>query len=149
MNNQKTFYPKKDDVSRNWVEVDAEGQVLGRLASEVAAILRGKNKPEFTPSVDTGDFVVVVNADKVIVKGKSKPIQKKYYRHSGYPGGLKEKTLKTLLAENPVRVVEQAVFGMLPHNKLGSKLQRKLNVYAGPEHPHTAQIPKNNVTKGE
>jgi large subunit ribosomal protein L13 len=138
---EKTYYPKAGDINREWYVVDAEGKNLGRLATQIAAVLIGKHKPTFTPGVDTGDFVVVVNCEKVVVTGK-KMDDKMYYRHSGYPGGLKETNLKTLLGTFPDRVITSAVWGMLPHNKLGRALLKKLKVYAGPEHPHDAQQPK-------
>lgn len=137
----KTFSAKAAEVEREWWVVDAEGETLGRLATRVASILRGKHKPIFTPNVDTGDFVIVVNADKVAVTG-AKLDQKIYYRHSGYPGGLKERTLREQLQRAPERVIETAVRGMLPKNKLGRAMFRKLKVYAGPTHPHQAQQPK-------
>lgn len=137
----KTFSAKAAEVEREWWVVDAEGETLGRLATRIASILRGKHKPIFTPNVDTGDFVIVVNADKVAVTG-AKLDQKIYYRHSGYPGGLKERTLREQLQRAPERVIETAVRGMLPKNKLGRAMFRKLKVYAGPTHPHQAQQPK-------
>ncbi|MEE8319105.1 MAG: 50S ribosomal protein L13 [bacterium] len=137
----KTYSAKKSDVERNWVVVDAEGQVLGRLASRIALILRGKDKPIFTPHVDTGDFVVVVNADKVILSG-NKLDEKVYYWHSGYPGGIKGIKAKDLLEKKPEELVRKAVKGMLPKNKLGRKIFNKLKVYAGPDHPHEAQQPR-------
>ena len=137
----KTYSAKKGDVERNWVVVDAEGQVLGRLASRIALILRGKDKPIFTPHVDTGDFVVVVNADKVILSG-NKLDEKVYYWHSGYPGGIKNIKAKDLLEKKPEELVRKAVKGMLPKNKLGRKIFNKLKVYAGPDHPHEAQQPR-------
>ena len=137
----RTFSAKPDDIEREWVVVDAEGKTLGRLATSIATILRGKHKAYFTPHVDCGDFVIVVNADKIHVTGK-KLDQKMYYRHSGYPGGLKQVNLRRQLETHPTRVVESAVRGMLPKNRLGRKIFRKLRVYAGPEHPHQAQQPK-------
>ncbi len=137
----KTYSAKKGEVERNWVVVDAEGQVLGRLASRIALILRGKDKPVFTPHVDTGDFVVVVNADKVVLSGK-KLDDKVYYWHSGYPGGIKGIKAKDLLEKKPEELVRKAVKGMLPKNKLGRKIFGKLKVYAGPDHPHEAQQPR-------
>ncbi len=137
----KTYSAKKGDFERNWVVVDAEGQVLGRLASRIALILRGKDKPIFTPHVDTGDFVVVVNADKVILSG-NKLDEKVYYWHSGYPGGIKGIKAKDLLEKKPEELVRKAVKGMLPKNKLGRKIFNKLKVYAGPDHPHEAQQPR-------
>lgn len=135
-----TFMANPQNVQRNWYVVDAEGKTLGRLASQVAAILRGKNKPTFTPHVDCGDFVIVINAEKVRLTGK-KMTKKIYRHHSGYPGGLKEVAAKDLLERRPTRAVELAVKGMLPHNRLGAAMYRKLKVYAGPEHPHAAQQP--------
>lgn len=129
------------DIERKWYIVDAEGKTLGRMASEIAAVLRGKNKPIFTPSVDTGDYVIVVNADKVRVTGK-KLDEKKYYHHSGWVGGLKSTTLREMKEKKPERVVEMAVKGMLPKGSLGSQMYKKLFVYAGPEHPHSAQKPE-------
>lgn len=137
----KTFSAKKEEITRAWHLIDAEGQVLGRLAVQVAVLLRGKNKPIFTPHVDTGDHVVVVNAEKVVLTG-DKLRQKMYRRHSGYPGGLKEIAAGTLLREKPERVVTLAVTGMLPKNKLGKHMATKLRVYRGAEHPHEAQGPK-------
>jgi large subunit ribosomal protein L13 len=138
---EKTYVTKKDDVQREWYVVDATGQTLGRLAAQVANYLRGKHKPIYSPSVDAGDFVIVVNAERIHVTGR-KLDQKIYYRYSGYPGGLKEITLRSLLEKHPARVIEHAVRGMLPKNRLGRKMFRKLKVYAGPEHPHAAQKPK-------
>lgn len=136
-----TFMANAGNIERKWFVVDAEGQTLGRLAAEVAKVLRGKHKPTFTPHVDTGDYVIVVNAAKVKVTGK-KLIQKTYFRHSGYPGGAKFTQLGHMLEKRPERVVEMAVRGMLPKNKLGEQMYRKLNVYAGAEHPHQAQKPE-------
>jgi large subunit ribosomal protein L13 len=136
----KTFNPTPETIQRNWVLIDAEGKVLGRLASEVASRLRGKTKPEFLPYLDTGDFVVVVNADKVVMTG-NKMDQKVYYRHSGYIGGLKTTTAKQLSTRKPEELIRQAVKGMLPKNSLGRKLNKKLKVYTGPHHPHEAQKP--------
>ena len=137
----RTYVPKEDEISREWVVMDAADQVLGRLATEVATILRGKNKPDFTPHLDTGDFVVVVNAERVRLTG-AKLDDKVYYRHSGRPGSLKSETARERLNKHPERVIQAAVWGMLPKNRLGRKLLRKLKVYAGPEHPHQAQQPK-------
>jgi large subunit ribosomal protein L13 len=137
----RTFMAKREDVQRDWYLVDAENKVLGRLASELAKILRGKNKPTFTPHVDTGDYVVVINADKVSLTGK-KWKDKVYYRHSGYPGGIKSITADDLKAKRPEDLIRLAVKGMLPKNRLGRKLFKKLKVYAGGEHPHQAQEPK-------
>ncbi len=137
----KTFMANPDKVDRKWYVVDAEGQTLGRLASEVAKVLRGKNKPIFTPHVDTGDYVIIINAEKVAVTGK-KLDQKKYYHHSDYVGGMKETTLREKLNRKPVEVVELAVKGMLPKGPLGRQMYKKLFVYAGPEHKHAAQKPE-------
>jgi len=131
----------ENNVERKWYVVDAEGQTLGRLASEVAAILRGKNKPTYTPHVDTGDYVIIINADKVHLTG-NKLQNKIYYRHSNHPGGLKERTAGEMLARNPERMLELAVKGMLPKNKLGRKMAKKLFVYRGSEHKHQAQKPE-------
>jgi large subunit ribosomal protein L13 len=136
----KTFVTKPSEVERQWFVVDAEGETLGRLASEIATVLRGKHKPIYSPSVDCGDYVIVVNAEKIAVTGRRLD-QKIYYRHSGYMGGLKEITLRDQLERYPTRVIESAVKGMLPKNSLGRKLIKKLKVYAGPEHPHEAQQP--------
>ena len=137
----KTYVATPADRERNWLLVDAEGQTLGRLATRIADALRGKDKPTYTPHVDTGDFVVVVNADKIHVTG-NKLDDKKYYRHSGYPGGLKTRTLREQLDRRPTEVIRKAVRGMLPRNRLGRAQLRKLKVYAGPEHPHEAQRPE-------
>ena len=136
----RTFTPKADEVTRQWHVIDAEDIILGRLATHAATLLRGKHKPTFAPHVDTGDFVIVINADKVALSG-AKAEQKIDHRHSGYPGGLKSTSYGELLEKNPRRVIEKAVAGMLPHNKLGRKQIRKLKVYAGSEHPHAAQQP--------
>ena len=137
----KTYVTKPADIERAWYVVDAEGQTLGRLASSVATILRGKHKPIYSPAVDCGDFVIVLNADKVAVTGRRLE-QKKYYRHSLYIGGLKEVSLRDQLQQHPERVIESAVRGMLPKNALGRKMFKKLKVYAGDEHPHHAQQPQ-------
>lgn len=139
--NNKTFMANPDKIERKWYVVDAADQTLGRLSSEVAKILRGKNKPEFTPHVDTGDYVIVVNAEKIKVTGK-KLDQKIYYHHSDYVGGMKETTLKELLAKYPERVITFAVKGMLPKGPLGRAMSKKLYVYAGPDHKHAAQKPE-------
>ncbi len=136
----RTYTPKPGEVERQWYVIDASDVVLGRLATQVATLLRGKHKPVFAPHVDTGDFVVVVNAGKVALTG-NKAAQKVDYRHSGFPGGLRATSYTDLLAKNPRRVVEKAVKGMLPHNKLSRQQLTKLKVYAGPEHPHAAQKP--------
>jgi large subunit ribosomal protein L13 len=137
----KTYSAKKGEITRDWYVVDAEGQILGRLATQIADRLRGKGKPGYTPHVDTGDFVVVVNADKIAVTG-TKLDSKMYYRHSGYPGGLKQRTLREQLERRPTEVIRKAVKGMLPKNKLANQQITKLKIYAGPEHPHEAQEPK-------
>ncbi len=137
----KTPLPSIETLERQWYLVDAENQTLGRLASEVAQVLRGKNKPTYTPHLDTGDFVIVINADKIRVSG-NKPTQKLYRRHSGRPGGMKTETFAHLQARIPERIVEKAIKGMLPHNALGRQLFRKLKVYKGTEHPHAAQQPQ-------
>ena len=138
---KKTYYPKAGELTFDWYVVDANGQNLGRLASRIAKVLMGKHKPTFTPGVDTGDFVVVVNCERVAVTG-NKLEDKNYYNHSGYPGGIKETKLRDMLATHPERVIERAVWGMLPHNKYGHKVLKKLKVYAGPDHPHQAQQPE-------
>ena len=135
----KTYIVKAKDIVPKWHVVDAAGQPLGRLATRVASLLRGKHRPDFTPYLDMRDFVVVVNAERVRVSGNNKMRQKIYYRHTQYPGGLKQVTLEKLMATHPTRVIEHAVRGMLPHNRLGAKLRRHLKVYVGPEHPHQAQ----------
>lgn len=132
---------REQDVQRDWYVVDAQGQTLGRLATQIATVLRGKHKPSYTPHVDCGDYVIIVNAEKVHTTGQ-KLTQKKYYRHSGYPGGIKEVTLRDQLQKFPERVLETAVKGMLPKNRLGRRMFKKLKVYAGPNHPHEAQQPK-------
>lgn len=137
----KTPLPNLETLEKQWYVIDASGQRLGRLASEIAMILRGKNKATYTPHLDTGDFVIVINAEKVIVTGK-KPQQKVYHRHSGRPGGMKVETFEKLQARLPERIVEKAVKGMLPKNTLGRQLFTKLKVYAGPNHPHQAQKPE-------
>jgi large subunit ribosomal protein L13 len=137
----KTYVATPKDRERNWVLIDANGQTLGRLATQIADALRGKRKPVYTPHVDTGDFVVVINAEKITVSGK-KLAEKRYYRHSGYPGGLKSRTLEEMLDRRPEEVIRIAVKGMLPRNRLARKQITKLKVYAGPEHPHAAQQPK-------
>jgi large subunit ribosomal protein L13 len=137
----KTWYAKPGEVERRWYVVDAEGQTLGRLATRIADTLRGKRKPEYTPHVDTGDFVVVVNAEKIAVTGK-KLDDKIYYRHSGYPGGLRSRTLREELERRPTEVLRRAVKGMLPRNRLARAQLRKLRIYVGPDHPHEAQAPQ-------
>jgi large subunit ribosomal protein L13 len=136
-----TVSAREQDIQKDWYIVDAQGQTLGRLASQIATILRGKHKPLYTPHVDCGDYVVVVNAEKIHVTGQ-KMTQKNYYRHSGYPGGLKTITLRDQLQKFPTRVIEAAVRGMLPKNRLGRRMFKKLKVYAGPAHPHEAQRPQ-------
>ncbi|MBS9535868.1 50S ribosomal protein L13 [Mycobacterium sp. M1] len=135
-----TYTPKAGDTTRSWYVIDATDVVLGRLAVAAATLLRGKHKPTFTPNCDEGDFVIVINADKVAISG-DKLTNKKIYRHSGYPGGLRQRSVGEVMATRPDRVVEKAILGMIPKNKLGRQVQRKLHVYAGPTHPHTAQQP--------
>jgi len=137
----RTFIPKKDEIEQKWWLVNAEGRILGRMATEVADLIRGKRKPQFTSHLDTGDFVVVINAEKIKVTGR-KLDQKKYYTHSLYPGGIKEETLKDLLDRKPEEVIKKAVWGMVPKGKLGRALYKKLKVYRGPSHPHEAQNPQ-------
>ena len=137
----KTYYPKAGEIEQEWFVADANGQNLGRFATKIASIIIGKHKPGFTPGVDVGDYVVVVNCERVVVTGK-KLDDKMYYHHTGYPGGLKEISLRDQLDQHPERVITSAVWGMLPHNKHGRKLLKKLKVYAGPDHPHEAQNPK-------
>ena len=145
----KTYSTKASDILRKWHVIDATGEILGRLATKVAILLRGKHNPLYAPHLDTGDFVIVVNAAKIRVTGK-KAEQKIYYRHSGYPGGLKSTSLAELRQKHPTRVIEHAVKGMLPHNRLGSAMLKKLKVYAGPDHPHQAQVrDKSEVSKGD
>ncbi len=137
---KKTFYPKAEDISRKWVLIDAKGKNLGRLSTVISKLILGKHKPEYTPGVDVGDFVVVINAEQIVVTGK-KMDDKYYYRVSGYQGGLKQINLRNQLEKRPEYVIEHAVKGMLPHNRLGRQLNKKLKVYAGTEHPHQAQNP--------
>jgi large subunit ribosomal protein L13 len=137
----KTYSAKAEDIEKTWWVVDATDQTLGRLATQIASLLRGKHKPKFTPHIDCGDYVVVVNAEKIHVTGQ-KLDQKMYHRHSGYPGGLRSITLRDQLDKNPERVIESAVRGMLPKNRLGRRIRAKLKVYAGPDHPHAAQNPQ-------
>lgn len=144
----KTYYAKPGEVQREWLLIDATDMVLGRLATQIASILKGKTKPTYTPHVDTGDFVVVINAEKVRLTGK-KVEQKMYYRHSLYPGGLKATSFKTMLQRHPERIIEKAVKGMLPKNTLGRAMGKKLKVYAGPEHPHHAQNPRKIELEGK
>ena len=138
--NKSTHYAKTGEVERKWVLIDADGVTLGRLATKAAMILRGKNKPQYTPHTDTGDFVIIINADKIVLSG-NKENTKSYWRYSGWLGGLKTESFKEAMAKHPERVVEHAVKGMLPHTTLGRKQGMKLKVYAGPEHPHAAQNP--------
>jgi len=138
---EKTYIPKPGEISQSWLLVDANDQNLGRLASRITSLLLGKHKPNFTPGVETGDYVVVVNAERVRVTG-NKMEAKVYYRHTNYPGGLKEITLRQQLARHPDRVLRSAVWGMMPHNKLGRRLMKNLKIYAGPDHPHAAQQPR-------
>jgi large subunit ribosomal protein L13 len=137
----KTYHQKPSEVQRDWYVIDASGKVLGRLATQISTLLRGKHKPTFTPSVDGGDFVIVVNAEKIVLTGR-KPDQKIYYRHTGYPGGLKATPYKMMLAKHPDRILRLAVKRMLPKNRMGRRLLSKLRIYAGPNHPHAAQQPK-------
>ena len=143
----KTYYAKTGEVEREWLLVDADEQVLGRLSSEVAQILKGKHRPQYTPHVDTGDFVVIINADKIVLTG-NKMEDKKAYRHTGYPGGLKEVSMAQMMEKDSTKVVEKAIRGMLPKNTLGRQMGRKLKVYSGPEHPHEAQNPRPYTLKG-
>ncbi len=143
---KKTTILKPDAVEKRWILIDAEGKVLGRMATEIAAILRGKTKPTYAPHMDAGDFVVVINAEKVALTGR-KWSQKMYYHHSGYPGGIKGISAEKLRQKHPEEIVRKAVWGMLPKNRLGRKLIKKLKVYAGPEHPHGAQKPESLQTK--
>ena len=141
----KTYYPKASEIERKWFVVDANGENLGRLATRIAIVLLGKHKPTFTPGVEMGDYVVVVNAERVTVTGTrttSKMDSKVYFRHSGYPGGLKSVTLRDQLRKHPDRVVRAAVWGMLPHNRMGRSLLKRLKIYAGPDHPHGMQQPE-------
>jgi large subunit ribosomal protein L13 len=136
----KSYYAKPADIEKKWILLDAKDQILGRLATKAADILRGKHKPMFTPGMDTGDFVVIINADKIKVTGK-KEKQKKYYRHSGYPGGLKETSYEDMMAKSPEKVLLQAIKGMLPKNKMGRSLHSSVKIYTGESHPHSAQKP--------
>lgn len=137
----KTYFATNENIEHKWYVVDASGQVLGRLATQIARYLRGKHKPEYTPHADTGDYIVVLNASQVKITGR-KAQDKIYYRHSGYPGGIKETTFEKMQAKHPTRIIENAVKGMLPKNPLGRSMLRKLKVYSGAEHPHTAQQPE-------
>jgi large subunit ribosomal protein L13 len=143
----KTYHQKASEIQRNWLIVDADDQVLGRLATQLATLIRGKHKPTYTPSMDGGDFVVVVNAEKIRVTG-DKANQKIYYRHSNYPGGLKKTPYKIMLQKHPERIIRMAVKGMLPRNRISRHMLLKLKVYAGPNHPHTAQSPLPYALKG-
>ncbi|WP_280999978.1 50S ribosomal protein L13 [Marinitoga aeolica] len=138
---QKSYLAKNEEVERKWYVVDAAGMSLGRLAAQVAKVLQGKHKPTYTPHVDTGDYVIVINAEKIVLTGK-KLTQKKYYRHTGYPGGIKEQTAKDILEKYPERLIEKAVKGMLPKTTLGRHMFKKLKVYSGSNHPHEAQKPE-------
>jgi large subunit ribosomal protein L13 len=137
----KTYSLKPDDIDRKWYLVDAQGQILGRLATEIATILRGKKKPNYSPHMDNGDHVVVINAEKVEVSGRKRE-QKVYHHHSGYPGGLRSRTFAELQDRRPEQIIRIAVKGMLPHNRLGRQMMKKLRIYAGPDHPHQAQSPQ-------
>ena len=143
----KTYHAKVGEVEREWLIIDATDLVLGRLSTRLATILKGKNKPQYTPHVDTGDFIVVINAEKIRLTG-NKAETKNYYSHSGYPGGLKEVSFQRMLAKHPERIIEKAVKGMLPKNTLGRAMNRKLKVYAGPNHPHVAQQPREITLEG-
>lgn len=138
---QKTYYPKEGEISQEWILVDANDQNLGRIATQIASLLLGKHKTNYTPGVDTGDYVVVVNCERIKVTG-NKMTEKMYYHHTGYPGGIKSINLRDQLSKHPERVINKAVWGMLPHNRYGRKLLKKLKVYAGPDHPHQAQNPR-------
>jgi large subunit ribosomal protein L13 len=137
----KTYSQKASEVQRDWYVIDASNQVLGRLATQIATLLRGKHKPTYTPSMDGGDFVIVVNAEKIHLTGR-KPFQKTYYRHSGYPGGMRAISYKMMMTKHPDRILRLAVKGMLPKNRMGRHILKKLRIYAGPTHPHAAQQPK-------
>ena len=137
----RTYFPKEGDIQARWFIIDAEGQILGRLSTEVARIITGKNKPTYTPFLDTGDHVIIVNAEKIVLTGR-KEEDKLYRRHTGYPGGLKSRAARFIRAEKPESMIEEAVWGMLPKSRLGRKMLKKLKVYRGPEHPHQAQQPE-------
>ena len=139
--NSRTYVPDVQEVERRWLLVDAEGETLGRLSSRIATLLQGKHRPSYTPHLDTGDYVVVVNVDKLSIP-ESRGEAKKYYRHSGYPGGLREMSLNEMMARHPQRILRLAVRGMLPRNRLGRQIIQKLKIYAGPDHPHAAQSPE-------
>ena len=143
----KTYSTKASDIERQWHVIDASGKTLGRLSTQIARLLMGKHKPIFSPNLDTGDYVVVINAEKVRVTG-NKPRQKFYYRHSGYPGGIKSISLERMMQTHPTRVIEHAVKGMLPHTRLGASMKKKLKVYAGDSHPHLAQTKSAETDKG-
>ena len=148
----KSYYPKASEIERQWVLVDANGQILGRLATRIAHVLLGKHKPSFTPGVEMGDYVVVVNAERVTATGtktKSKMVTKMYHRHSGYPGGYKAISLRDQLQQHPDRVLRAAVWGMLPHNRMGRSLLKRLKIYAGPDHPHSTNNPVPLVPNGK
>jgi len=144
----KTYSAKSKDIERKWHVIDAAGRTLGKLATEAAGLLMGKHKPTFSPNLDTGDHVIVINAEKVQVTG-NKLKQKQYYRHSGYPGGFKSISLEKMMQDNPTRVVEHAVRGMLPHTRLGAQIRKKLRVYAGDSHPHLAQVTQSSSTESK
>jgi|SRR5687768_1756597 large subunit ribosomal protein L13 len=137
----RTYFPKEGDIQARWFIIDAEGQILGRLSTEIARIITGKNKPTYTPFLDTGDHVIIVNAEKIVLTGR-KEEDKLYRRHTGYPGGLKSRAARFIRAEKPESMIEEAVWGMLPKSRLGRKMLKKLKVYRGPEHPHQAQQPE-------
>ncbi len=143
----RTYTPRASEIERRWYIVDAEGQTLGRLATQIATVLRGKHKPSYTPHLDVGDYVIVVNAEKVAVTG-GKQEKKMYYRHSGYPGGFRQTVFKDMIEKHPERVIEKAVKGMVPRTTLGTQQLRKLKVYAGPNHPHAAQQPTTLEVRG-
>ncbi len=143
----RTYTPRESEIERRWYIVDAEGQTLGRLATQIATVLRGKHKPTYTPHMDVGDYVIVVNAEKVRVTG-GKESKKMYYRHTGYPGGLRQTIYKDMIEKHPERVIEKAVKGMVPRTTLGTQMLRKLKVYAGPNHPHAAQQPTTLEVRG-
>ena len=143
----KTYVPKRGEVVKKWLVIDADGKVLGRVAAEAAKLVRGKHKPQYTPYLDCGDHVIIVNAEKARLTGR-KPLQKKYYRHTGYPGGLKETTYNDMVARFPERAMLLAIRGMLPHNRLGRSLAKRVRIYAGPDHPHEAQQPEPHPMNG-
>jgi large subunit ribosomal protein L13 len=143
----RTYFPKEGEIQTRWFIIDAEGQILGRLSTEIARIITGKNKPTYTPFLDTGDHVIIVNAEKIVLTGR-KEEDKLYRRHTGYPGGLKSRAARFVRAEKPESMIEEAVWGMLPKSRLGRKMLKKLKVYRGPEHPHQAQQPEKVELKG-